>query len=108
MLISALEPQDHVAAASNLPPIDRLTPRSPSATHIPFLTPLPPPPAFSLNMWPVLSGAASASPRTDILFTNTALLHGDWKLLTGKQVCPAAHQFNFLPPPLHPPFSHPR
>ena len=57
---------DERAAASGLPPVD------------------------SLDLWPLLSGAAGASPRTevavDIRGKALALIQGDWKLLTGHQV----------------------
>ena len=51
------DPTDHVAAASNLPPID------------------------SLDVWPMLSGANLTSPRENIgiIVTKDLLVLGDWK-----------------------------
>ena len=47
------------------------------------------PPPDSLDVWPLLSGAAAASPRTevpiDITGKSRALIQGRWKLLTGPQ-----------------------
>eukprot|EP00049_Salpingoeca_infusionum_P001522 m.48939 g.48939 ORF g.48939 m.48939 type:complete len:549 (+) comp11071_c0_seq2:65-1711(+) len=58
--LAGVDPTDHTAAASGLPPID------------------------SLNMWPFLSGQEKTSPRTDILISDSTLISGDWKVLTGK------------------------
>ena len=56
---------DPLAAASNLPPID------------------------SLDLWPLLSGATTQSPRTEVPLelsgASPALIVGDYKLLVGQQ-----------------------
>ena len=54
-----VDPTDERAAKVKLPPID------------------------SLNMWPLISGQNSTSPRTDIPISNTTLISGDYKILTG-------------------------
>lgn len=59
--LAGVDPTDHAAAASGLPPID------------------------SINMWPVLSGAAAASPRQNILVDKTTLVEAQYKLMTGQQ-----------------------
>ncbi|EGD76972.1 hypothetical protein PTSG_07315 [Salpingoeca rosetta] len=59
--LAGVDPTDHKAAASNLPPID------------------------SLNMWPFLSGAAGSSPRDTVLVSRECLVHKEWKLLTKEQ-----------------------
>ena len=41
------------------------------------------PPIDSLNMWPLISGQNSTSPRVDILISNTTLISGDYKILDG-------------------------
>ena len=53
------DPNDEEAAKVNLPPID------------------------SLNMWPLISGANSTSPRTDIPASYYTLISGDYKITTG-------------------------
>lgn len=59
--LAGVDPTDHTAAASGLPPVD------------------------SLDLWPTLSGANATSPRVEVFIDSTTLLQGDWKLLTGKQ-----------------------
>ena len=53
------DPTDENAKQANLPPID------------------------SLNMWPLISGQNSTSPRTDVPVSNFTLISGDYKILTG-------------------------
>ena len=85
---------DAPANASGLPPIDSLdmcadslggricSHDPPAALHLQH----PPPPP----RWPLLSGATSVSPRTevavDIVGNHLALVRGDYKLITGNQV----------------------
>ena len=57
--LAGVDPTDERAAKANLPPID------------------------SLNMWPLISGQNSTSPRTDIPISNATLISGDYKILTG-------------------------
>ena len=57
--LAGVDPTDKKAAAANLPPVD------------------------SLDMWPLISGQNSTSPRTDIFASIHALISGDYKLLTG-------------------------
>ena len=54
-----VDPTDERAAKAKLPPID------------------------SLNMWPLISGQNSTSPRTDIPISNATLISGDYKILSG-------------------------
>ena len=58
--LAGVDPTDDRAAKAKLPPID------------------------SLNMWPLISGQNSTSPRVDIPISNTTLISGDYKILTGK------------------------
>eukprot|EP00052_Salpingoeca_macrocollata_P009358 m.73926 g.73926 ORF g.73926 m.73926 type:complete len:523 (+) comp17066_c0_seq1:390-1958(+) len=60
--LAGVDPTDHEAAAAGLPPID------------------------SLDVWPLLSGANNTSPRQEWLVDEGALLQGEWKLLTGRQI----------------------
>ena len=57
--LAGVDPTDKQAEKANLPPID------------------------SLNMWPLISGQNSTSPRTDIPLTLTALISSDYKILVG-------------------------
>ena len=57
--LAGVDPTDDRAAKANLPPID------------------------SLNMWPLISGQNSTSPRTDIPISQVALISGDYKILIG-------------------------
>ena len=57
--LAGVDPTDEKAAKANLPPID------------------------SMNMWPLISGQNSTSPRVDIPVTNNTLISGDYKILTG-------------------------
>ena len=57
--LAGVDPTDHKAAEVNLPPID------------------------SLNMWPMISGENSTSPRVDIPASNSTLISGDYKILQG-------------------------
>ena len=57
--LAGVDPTDTPAAKANLPPID------------------------SLNMWPLISGQNSTSPRVDIPISMTALISGDYKILLG-------------------------
>merc|ERR1719334_251883 len=42
------------------------------------------PPVDGLDMWPLISGEVSESPRNEILVSDTTLIIGDYKLMTGK------------------------
>ena len=57
--LAGVDPTDKQAEKANLPPID------------------------SLNMWPLISGENSTSPRVDIPLTLTTLISGEYKILTG-------------------------
>ena len=57
--IAGVDPTDERAAKANLPPID------------------------SLNMWPLISGQNSTSPRVDIPLSHNSLISGKYKILTG-------------------------
>ncbi len=57
--LAGVDPTDERAAKAKLPPID------------------------SLNMWPLISGETSTSPRTDIPISNNTLISGDYKILVG-------------------------
>ena len=57
--LAGVDPTDKKAAKAKLPPID------------------------SMNMWPLISGENSTSPRTDIPVSNFTLLSGDYKIITG-------------------------
>ena len=57
--LAGVDPTDESAAKAKLPPID------------------------SLNMWPLISGQNSTSPRVDIPISNATLISGDYKILTG-------------------------
>jgi len=62
--IAGIDPTDHWAAQSGLPPID------------------------SLNMWPMLSGKNMTSPRDSVglIVRDNMLIHGRWKYITGGTV----------------------
>ena len=57
--LAGVDPTDEEAAKAKLPPID------------------------SLNVWPLISGENSTSPRTDIPASNVTLISGDYKIITG-------------------------
>ena len=57
--LAGVDPTDDVAASAGLPSID------------------------SLDMWPLISGQTSTSPRTDIPISMNTLISGDYKILTG-------------------------
>lgn len=57
--LAGVDPTDKRAAKANLPPID------------------------SLNVWPLISGQNSTSPRTDIPISYNTLIVGDYKILLG-------------------------
>eukprot|EP00041_Stephanoeca_diplocostata_P025711 m.678611 g.678611 ORF g.678611 m.678611 type:complete len:276 (+) comp22807_c0_seq3:1121-1948(+) len=57
--LAGVDPTDAWAAASNLPPID------------------------SRNVWPLLTGANTTSPRDTILVTKDLLVHKNWKFVRG-------------------------
>ena len=57
--LAGVDPTDEEAAKAKLPPID------------------------SMNMWPLISGQNSTSPRTDIPASNFTLISGDYKIITG-------------------------
>ena len=58
--LANVDPTDERAAKANLPPVD------------------------SLNMWPLISGQNTTSPRVDIPISNMTLISGPYKILTGK------------------------
>ena len=58
--IAGVDLVDKKAAAANLPPVD------------------------SLDMWPLISGENSTSPRTDIFASIDAMISGDYKILMGR------------------------
>ena len=57
--LAGVDPTDEEAAKAKLPPID------------------------SMNMWPLISGQNSTSPRIDIPASNFTLISGDYKIITG-------------------------
>jgi len=57
--LAGVDPTDTKAAAANLPPVD------------------------SMDMWPLISGQNSTSPRVDIPVSNITLISGDFKILQG-------------------------
>ena len=57
--LAGIDPIDTQAAKANLPPID------------------------SLDMWPLIFGRKSISPRVDIPISLTTLISGNYKILTG-------------------------
>ena len=57
--LAGVDPTDEAAAKAKLPPVD------------------------SKDMWPLLSGQNSTSPREDIHLSVNALISGDYKILTG-------------------------
>ena len=57
--LAGVDPTDEEAAKAKLPPID------------------------SLDIWPLISGQNTTSPRTDIPVSHDTLISGDYKLLTG-------------------------
>ena len=63
--LAGVDPKDEGATQAKLPPID------------------------SMNMWPLISGASSTSPRIDIPVSNKTLISGDYKILIGEvhQAC---------------------
>jgi len=59
--LAGVDPFDHEAAKWGLPPVD------------------------SMNVWPLISGVNTTSPRNTILVDNSTFIHKNWKLLTGYQ-----------------------
>ena len=57
--IAGVDPKDERAAKANLPPID------------------------SMNMWPLISGQTTESPRQDVPASHDTLISGDYKILAG-------------------------
>ena len=57
--LAGVDPTDFQAGKASLPPID------------------------SLNMWPLISGQNSTSPRLDVPISNNTLISGEYKILTG-------------------------
>ena len=57
MIAGVGQPTDAWAAAAGLPPID------------------------SINVWPLVSGVVTTSPREDILVNENLLVSGDWKFV---------------------------
>lgn len=60
--MAGVDPTDYVAAQAGLPPVD------------------------SFNIWPLISGSNATSPRNEIPVSQTALIQGQYKLLTGQQI----------------------
>ena len=60
--LAGVDPTDEAAAAAKLPPVD------------------------SLDMWPLISGENTTSPRTEIHASIHALISGDYKILTGRML----------------------
>ena len=60
--LAGVDPTDYRAAKANLPPID------------------------SLNVWPLISGENSTSPRVDIPISNRSLISGEYKILVGNML----------------------
>ena len=58
--LAGVDPTDEAAAKAKLPPID------------------------SMNMWPLISGTNSTSPRTDIPASHNTLISGDYKIITSR------------------------
>ena len=58
--LAGVDPKDTQAAKANLPPID------------------------SMNMWPLISGQNSTSPRVDIPISMSTLISGEYKVLTSR------------------------
>ena len=82
------DPTDHAAASAGLPPVD-------GETTIIFIVTLrgetrgsdadiAPNPLPGLDVWPLISGANSTSPRVVLPLSAQAIIVGDWKLLLGK------------------------
>ena len=69
--LGGVDPTDTLAAQSGLPPID------------------------SLNMWPLLKGEVTKSPRTEIPLSPQHLISGDFKLMLGSQVSKAIRVNDF-------------
>ena len=59
-LLAGVDPTDHSAAASGLPPID------------------------SVDVWPLVTGANKTSPRFELLVDANCFVQGDYKLIRGK------------------------
>ena len=57
--LAGVDPTDEKSAKAKLPPID------------------------SLDIWPLISGQNSTSPRTDIPISHATLISGDYKIITG-------------------------
>ena len=57
--LAGVDPTDTKAAAADLPPVD------------------------SMDMWPLISGQNSTSPRVDIPISNNTLISGNYKILQG-------------------------
>ena len=57
--LASVNPTDERAAKDNLPPLD------------------------SMNMWPLISGQTMDSPREGIPISNTTLISGNYRILTG-------------------------
>ena len=57
--LAGIDPTDEEAAKAKLPPID------------------------SLDVWPLISGQNTTSPRTDIPISYDTLISGDYKIITG-------------------------
>jgi len=59
--LAGVDKNDELAAESGLPPVD------------------------GIDMWPLLSGQVSASPRNELPLDTSAIIYGRWKLLLGDQ-----------------------
>ena len=71
--LTGLDPTDKRAEAAGLPPLD------------------------SLNMWPMISGENTTSPRTWIAVDDNTLIDGDYKLINGTSVAYASWTGEFYP-----------
>eukprot|EP00039_Didymoeca_costata_P030023 m.27570 g.27570 ORF g.27570 m.27570 type:complete len:537 (-) comp7908_c0_seq1:65-1675(-) len=60
--LAGVDPTDTEAAKANLPPID------------------------SIDMWPLITGKITTSPRSTILVTSSLLIHNQWKYCEGNMI----------------------
>jgi arylsulfatase B len=71
--LAGVNPYDTWAAESGLPPVD------------------------GLDMWPMLSGVNSTSPRTELPVSNHTYIHGDMKLIIGFGAIEASWEGDYYP-----------
>ncbi len=76
--LAGVDPTDTKAAAASLPPVD------------------------SMDMWPLISGQNSTSPRVDVPISYSTLISGDYKIVTGvvpqNEWCESRYPNNNNPP----------